>query len=174
LLAFAAMSLIQLPSGAGNLTNPLPPGNCQSLTCNSLTETKLYQAANPTSFQIWAMAGECLRIDALDLGGNDLALWLVGPAGAYFRNRNHDSYELLVANPVEHTGAYTLILGEHSGGGVGSRIELAIGRYATTDDLNCPSGGVQPQTLLGSQDGSRNASAEPCSTILQCAEAYQP
>lgn len=158
-------SLLQ-PLQAGNLMNPFGPASCSGFGCNSLTETKLYQKNNPISFQIWANAGECLAIGALDLGGNDIELSLVSPNQFTY---NEDFFigsgfeEMYVVAP--YTGVHTLVMGHYLGTGVGSRLQVSVGRYFASDSVNCPFD--SPQLTNSATVKSGKVSID-CDTLEDC------
>lgn len=124
-------------STGGNLMNPYPPASCGSLGCNSLIETKLYQVSHPVVFQAYARSGDCFQVRALDLN-NDLELIVISPNGAVYDLDDYaDGYEEVFINATAN-GSYTIHVGHWTGAGVGSRLEVAVGRYFPGDAANCP------------------------------------
>lgn len=145
-LAPVLFSLTAFATG-GNLMNPYPPASCGSSHCNSLEETKLYQRGNPVVFQTWANAGECLRIGVWDTGGNDIELNLITPGQANFNTElNTSNFEGLRLRNLLYTGVYTVTFGHKTGGGVGARITVRVGRYQVGDPANCPHQAVRAGT----------------------------
>lgn len=128
-----------IPTTGGNLMNPYPPELCGSDHCNSLEETKLYQVGNPIVFQAWAVTGECLRIRVEDESGNNTKATVITPRQTVITAdfQNGDTEDFTVRS-LSRTGAHTIILGAASGGGTGSRVEVKVGRYSSSDNVNCP------------------------------------
>jgi len=138
LVAATALS-VPATSSAGNLMNPYPPVFCGSTGCNSLTETKLYQVSHPVTFQTFAKFGECLRVEVTDTGFNDVALTIVTPdMTAYYMDNNANNYEGMYIRNLNDTGSYTIVFGHWLAAGVGSRANVDVGRYYSSDGTNCP------------------------------------
>ena len=148
-LLAAASIAAPLSGTAGNLMNPYPPAFCGFTHCNSLTETKLYQVGNPVVFQTYAKAGECLKVWVTDTGGNDVELVIISPSLATFStDANANNFEGLRIRNLSSTGSYTIVFGHWLGGGVGSRATVDVGRYYSSDGVNCPASASRPASLL--------------------------
>lgn len=106
---------------------------CTGTNCAGETIRVTHQAAEPFVSQLFARAGECLRLDVTQQTG-DTAIFVVAPvAGQGASNSDRDPgvdlRPLLLLDDLPWTGWYTVVIGFQ---GVGNRVvraKLDYGRY---------------------------------------------
>ena len=110
------------------------PSSCTTTNCAGMTIRGIVQGREPFVVQIYAKAGECLRLDVSDQT-EDLAMQLTGPsvliggAVADDRNGSADRRPLLVYNLLELTGWYTVQVSLRDVTDVNAKFRLEYGRY---------------------------------------------
>jgi hypothetical protein len=96
-----------------------------------------YLPTNPSRREIFLNQGECLFLQALDNNNNDIAFRVTAPDGVHYEGDFYfDNYEDLGVFAYV-SGTYLIQVGEYSGAGNGSRIEISETR-AWPDTTNCP------------------------------------
>jgi hypothetical protein len=107
--------------------------SCSATNCAGETIRATHQASEPFVTQIFARAGECLRLDVTQQSA-DVAI-LVGaptpPFGVSSDDRDGatDTRPLLMLDALPWTGWYTVIVGYEDVGNAVVRFRLDYGRY---------------------------------------------
>jgi hypothetical protein len=107
---------------------------CTTINCAGMTIRGIIQGPEPFVVQIYARAGECLRLD-VSTQTEDLAMTLTGPSvlvgGAIADDRDppSDLRPLIVYNLLDATGWYTVIVSLRDTANVDARFTLEYGRY---------------------------------------------
>ena len=106
---------------------------CTTTNCAGESIRATHQAAEPFVTQIFARAGECLRLDVIQQTA-DLALLVAAPIPpAIARNSDRDgatdTRPLLMLDELQWTGWYTIIVGFEDIGNTVVRFRLDYGRY---------------------------------------------
>jgi hypothetical protein len=106
--------------------------SCDTTNCSGETIRGTHQAAEPFVTQIFARAGECLRLDVTEQSA-DVALLVAAPAvPSIVRNADRgagDTRPLVMIDEIEWTGWYTVIVGFEDVGNTVVRFRLDYGRY---------------------------------------------
>ena len=106
--------------------------SCTSINCAGETIRGTHQTTEPFVTQIFARAGECLRLDVTQ-ESEDTALRVVGPTvNVTFGNNNReagDTRPLLRLDDLAATGWYTVLVSRQGAGNEVVRFRLDYGRY---------------------------------------------
>jgi hypothetical protein len=106
--------------------------SCTTENCGGETIRATHQATEPFVTQIFARAGECLRLDVTDQSA-DVALVVVSPVPpAIVRNADRsagDTRPLVKVDGLDFTGWYTVIVGFEGAGNTVVRFRMDYGRY---------------------------------------------
>jgi hypothetical protein len=105
---------------------------CSTINCAGQTILGTHQSTEPFVTQIFARAGECLRLDVSQQSA-DTALRVVGPTvNVTFGNNNRkasDTRPLLRLDELVATGWYTVLVSFQGAGSTLVRFRLDYGRY---------------------------------------------
>jgi hypothetical protein len=106
---------------------------CTGTNCAGETIRVTHQAKEPFVSQLFARAGECLRLDVTEQSG-DTALFVVAPvagqgASSSDREAGVDLRPLLLLDNLPWTGWYTVVIGFQGEGNTVVRARLDFGRY---------------------------------------------
>ena len=121
-----------------------PLSTCTTANCGSRVMNGTYQQdslnnSNPFIMQVFAYAGECVRID-VTTQNTDLEAVLVSPNGILYRNDDRvpgsDLRPLLKVAPTTVRGWYTLQISRFNGGQPAADFIVAYGRY-NLGNFNC-------------------------------------
>jgi hypothetical protein len=106
--------------------------SCTTINCAGETIRGTHQAAEPFVSQIFARAGECLRLDVTQETA-DTALRVVGPTVNFTAGNNNreagDTRPLLRLDDLPSTGWYTVLVSLQGAGNTVARFRLDYGRY---------------------------------------------
>ena len=111
--------------------------SCTTINCAGMTIRGLQQANEPFVIQVYARAGECLRLD-VSTQTEDTAMMLISTTAGDFITAD-DTFELrpiLGIDPTPQTGWYTVAISYFDYDDRISRFTLEYGRYPT-GSLNC-------------------------------------
>lgn len=131
IFGFVAASIATTVAWAGaQLESRL--SSCTTENCAGETIRATHQAAEPFVTQIFARAGECLRLDVTEQTA-DVALVVVAPVPpAIVRNADRssgDTRPLVKVDGLDFTGWYTVVVGFEDTGNTVVRFRLDYGRY---------------------------------------------
>lgn len=131
-----------------------PTSTCTSTNCKSQKLRGVFQKNEPFVIQLFASAGQCLRIEVTRQSA-DMEMALVSPnpslvpTGVNFIFADDDSgvglLPLIKVDPTSNTGWYTLVVSRFSPGSGGANFDVRYGRYPTGNP-NC-----SPSSLPGSE-----------------------
>jgi len=114
---------------------------CGTINCAGETIRGTHQATEPFVSQIFARAGECLRLDVTQESA-DTALRVVGPRVNFTAGSNNrdagDTRPLLQLDALPTTGWYTVLVSLQGAGNTVVRFTLDYGRYPG-GNTNCQS-----------------------------------
>ena len=131
--------------------------SCTTTNCAGESIRGTHQAAEPFVTQIFARAGECLRLDVTEQSA-DMALVVVAPVPpAIVRNADRssgDTRPLVRVDGLDVTGWYTVVIGFEEAGNTVVRFRLDYGRY-TAGNINCA-----PSTAAATQQFERLPEAQ--------------
>lgn len=106
--------------------------SCVEINCGGMEIRGIHQTSEPFLIQVFAAAGECLRLDVLDQT-EDMALLLVAPAvnyGGISDDRDVGDFRPLFGlDPVPWTGWYTVAVSYFDYDNRKGRFTLNYGRY---------------------------------------------
>src|SRR4030095_3034156 len=106
--------------------------SCGTINCAGETIRGTHQATEPFVSQIFARAGECLRLDVTQQSA-DTALRVVGPTVFFTQvNTNReagDTRPLLQLDDLPKTGWYTILVSLQGAGNTVVNFTLDYGRY---------------------------------------------
>jgi hypothetical protein len=136
--------------------------SCGTINCAGETIRGTHQATEPFVSQIFARAGECLRLDVTKQSA-DTALRVVGPTVVFTRSNNNreagDTRPLLKLDDLPSTGWYTILVSLQGAGNTVVGFTLDYGRYpggsancavaATATDGGDGANVVAPAALAG-------------------------
>ena len=143
IIGFVAASIATTAAWAGSqLESRL--SSCTTENCAGETIRATHQAAEPFMTQIFARAGECLRLDVTEQSA-DVALVVVSPVPpAIVRNADRatgDTRPLVMVDGLDFTGWYTVVVGFEATGNTIVRFRLDYGRYPG-GNANCAAPGA--------------------------------
>jgi hypothetical protein len=128
---------------------------CGVINCSGMTLRGIHQNSEPFIIQVYARAGECLRLDVSEQTA-DLVMAVLAPSvnfGAVVDDRDVGDFRPLVfVDPVPQTGWYTVAISYWEYDTVVARFELEYGRYPGGNE-NCvapPAAANAQLPLLGS------------------------
>jgi len=128
---------------------------CSVINCSGMTLRGIHQNSEPFIVQVYARAGECLRLDVREQT-EDLAMTVLAPSvnfGASVDDRDAgDARPLIFVDPVPSTGWYTVAISYYAYDTVVARFELDYGRYPT-GNANC----AAPAAVTGQSFGQLSA-----------------
>jgi hypothetical protein len=157
-ILIAGMSLAASAAAGPQLESVV--SGCGTLNCSGMTIRGIHQAREPFVVQIYARAGECLRLDVSDQT-DDLAMFVLGPTvdigGSNDDRDGTDLRPLIVQDPMPATGWYTVVISIFETVATTARFELEYGRYLT-GNINCQSGAATTQMLSPSSVNPAKAS----------------
>jgi len=139
-LAATAASLATCVAWAGTHFDD-QPSTCTAINCKAMTIRGVNQSNEPFLIQVFAKAGECLRLD-VDTQTEDTALLLLAPAVNYFGlsdDRDFDGGDFRPAigvDPVPWTGWYTVAISYYDYDDRPAKFNLIYGRYPSGNP-NC-------------------------------------
>jgi hypothetical protein len=120
------------------------------INCSGMTLRGIHQNSEPFIIQVYARAGECLRLDVSEQTA-DLVMAVLAPSvnfGAVVDDRDVGDFRPLVfVDPVPQTGWYTVAISYFDYDTVVARFELEYGRYPTGNENCVP----PPATAANSQ-----------------------
>lgn len=114
---------------------------CTGINCAGTTMRGIHQRDEPFIIQIFAKAGECLRLD-VSTQTEDMAMVAISPSvwdGIISDDRDFDGGDfrpLITVDPVVWTGWYTVIVSHFDHVPLVGRFTLEYGRYPTGNP-NC-------------------------------------
>jgi hypothetical protein len=133
---------------------------CSPINCSGMTMRGVYQSTEPFVFQIFARAGECLRLDVSEQTA-DMTMLVVFPAvniEAFADDRGvSDARPLVAIDGVDLTGWYTVIVSQTDGDNVVARFELEYGRYPAGNANCAPAATEATQIIDRSNAGSKQS-----------------
>ena len=115
-------------------------------------------SAMPWTEQIFARAGECLRV-FVPTTTFDSELTVIAPNGTVWRNDDGGGSlrPLVKINGAPNTGWYTVQVAHYAGSGIINDFGLYYGRYLR-NNINC-SGATSPMSISGLADAPKDPSA---------------
>jgi hypothetical protein len=112
---------------------------CGSINCAGESIRGTHELTEPFVTQIFARAGECLRLDVTQESA-DTALRVVGPSVNFTAGNNNreagDTRPLLRLDDLASTGWYTVLVSLQGAGNTVVRFRLDYGRYQG-GNVNC-------------------------------------
>lgn len=118
-----------------------PMSSCTALNCSGMTIRGIQQSNEPFVIQVYARAGECLRLD-IGQQSEDAAMVVLYPSVFYEwynDDRDHDGGDfrpLIGIDPVPWTGWYTVVVSYFDLDDRVTRFTLDYGRYPG-GNINC-------------------------------------
>ena len=111
--------------------------SCTTINCSGMTIRGIQQSAEPFIIQVFARAGECMRLD-VSSQTEDTAILLVAPTvdETGFVDDADGARPIFGLDPVPHTGWYTVAISYFIFDERISRFTLEYGRYPG-GNLNC-------------------------------------
>ncbi len=130
---------------------------CTTDLCGAKSFVGKYQMREPFVIQIWAGAGECLRVEVTADGGNDLTMNLVSPHplnGILDDDSGVGLKPLIRWADTPFKGWYTLVIGAFGGVGLTRNFTVKYGRY-NLGNPNCTSPASQAEELTFQNEQDR-------------------
>jgi hypothetical protein len=125
---------------------------CTTINCGGMSIRGIHQRAEPFIAQVFAAAGECLRLD-IDEQTEDMALLLISPS-VNFAGLNDDRdfdggdfRPLFGLDPVPFTGWYTVVVSYFDLDNRVARFNLRYARYRGGNPNCLPLSAATAQTL---------------------------
>jgi hypothetical protein len=138
-LGIAAALLTASASAGSQIVSMV--STCSTINCDGATIRGTHQATEPFVSQIFARAGECLRLDVTEATA-DAALRVVGPSVTFTAGSSQrsaaDTRPLLRLDNLASTGWYTVLVSLQGNGSGVVRFRLDYGRYPG-GNVNCAS-----------------------------------
>ena len=130
-LAIVIASMTTTAAWAGSQIESIL-STCGTINCAGETIRGTHQATEPFVSQVFARAGECLRLDVTQQTA-DTALRVVGPTVVFTRSNTNreagDSRPLLKLDDLPSTGWYTILVSLQGAGNTVVGFTLDYGRY---------------------------------------------
>jgi hypothetical protein len=131
-----ACSFLTAPALAGSHFESAR-STCTTINCAGMTIRGLQQANEPFVIQVYARAGECMRLD-VSTQTEDTAMMLIATTAGDYATID-DTFEtrpIFGLDPVPQTGWYTVAISYFTYDDRISRFTLEYGRYPT-GSINC-------------------------------------
>jgi len=127
--------------------------SCSTINCSGMTIRGVHQAREPFVTQIYALRGECMRLEISEQSA-DTALLVLSPSVLFGQGSDDrdgaDDRPLLLLDALPWTGWYTVVVSNERTGNATVRFELEYGRYPG-GNANCQAAAAAAGGMPGFQ-----------------------